>query len=83
MLIAASGAPDGSARGCGQDQVLLRYATGDMATLDELFADDFYATFDGPARAIRCALEIAERVQGLGIEIRAGLHTGAKPSPPR
>lgn len=38
--------------------------------------DGFFATFDGPARAIRSALEIAERVQGLGIEIRAGLHTG-------
>ncbi len=38
--------------------------------------DGFYATFDGPARAIRCALEVAQRVRDLGIEIRAGLHTG-------
>ncbi len=38
--------------------------------------DGFYATFDGPARAIRCAMEIAERVRDLGIEIRAGVHTG-------
>ncbi len=38
--------------------------------------DGFYATFDGPARAIRCALEVAERVGDLGIEIRAGIHTG-------
>jgi class 3 adenylate cyclase len=38
--------------------------------------DGFYSTFDGPARAIRCALEISERVRGLGIEIRAGIHTG-------
>jgi class 3 adenylate cyclase len=38
--------------------------------------DGFYATFDGPARAIRCALEIEQRVRDLGIEIRAGLHTG-------
>jgi class 3 adenylate cyclase len=38
--------------------------------------DGFYATFDGPARAIRCALDIAERVRVLGIEIRAGIHTG-------
>jgi class 3 adenylate cyclase len=38
--------------------------------------DGFYATFDGPARAIRCALDIAERVSELGIEIRAGIHTG-------
>ena len=34
--------------------------------------DGFYATFDGPARAIRCALEVAERVRDLGIEVRAG-----------
>ncbi len=38
--------------------------------------DGFYATFDGPARAIRCALEITERVRDLGIQIRAGIHTG-------
>ena len=38
--------------------------------------DGFLARFDGPARAVRCALSIAERVQGLGIEIRAGVHTG-------
>ena len=38
--------------------------------------DGFYATFDGPARAIVCALEITERVRELGIEVRAGLHTG-------
>jgi class 3 adenylate cyclase len=38
--------------------------------------DGFYATFDGPARAIRCALEVSERVRDLGIEVRAGIHTG-------
>ena len=38
--------------------------------------DGFYATFDGPARAIRCAMEVANRVIDLGIEIRAGVHTG-------
>ena len=38
--------------------------------------DGFYATFDGPARAIRCATEVSERVRDLGIEIRAGVHTG-------
>jgi len=38
--------------------------------------DGFYATFDGPARAIRCAQEIADRVHHLGIAIRAGIHTG-------
>lgn len=38
--------------------------------------DGFYATFDGPVRAIRCALDVSERVRDLGIEIRAGVHTG-------
>lgn len=38
--------------------------------------DGFLAIFDGPARAVRCASEIAAAVRSLGIEIRAGLHTG-------
>ena len=38
--------------------------------------DGFYATFDGPARAIRCALDLVNRVSEIGIEIRAGIHTG-------
>jgi class 3 adenylate cyclase len=38
--------------------------------------DGFLAAFDGPARAIRCASAIRDTVKGLGIEIRAGLHTG-------
>jgi class 3 adenylate cyclase len=38
--------------------------------------DGFLATFDGPARAVRCALSIVERVRDLGIEVRAGVHTG-------
>jgi class 3 adenylate cyclase len=38
--------------------------------------DGFLATFDGPARAIRCAREIAEATRDLGIDVRVGLHTG-------
>jgi class 3 adenylate cyclase len=38
--------------------------------------DGFFATFDGPVRAIRCARAITECVRGLGLEVRAGLHTG-------
>lgn len=38
--------------------------------------DSFYATFDGPARAIRCARDITEHVRELHIEVRAGVHTG-------
>jgi class 3 adenylate cyclase len=38
--------------------------------------DGFLATFDAPARAIRCALSITEGVRDLGLAVRAGLHTG-------
>ena len=38
--------------------------------------DGFVASFDGPARAIQCACAIEEEASGLGITIRAGLHTG-------
>ena len=38
--------------------------------------DGFFATFDGPARASRCACSIRDAVRQLGIEVRAGVHTG-------
>jgi class 3 adenylate cyclase len=38
--------------------------------------DGFMASFDGPARAIRCAHEVVDAVGSLGIELRAGVHTG-------
>jgi class 3 adenylate cyclase len=38
--------------------------------------DGFFATFDGPARGVRCALAIRDVLRPLGIEVRAGLHTG-------
>jgi class 3 adenylate cyclase/pimeloyl-ACP methyl ester carboxylesterase len=38
--------------------------------------DGFFATFDGPIRAIRCAVAARTAVRDLGLEIRAGLHTG-------
>jgi class 3 adenylate cyclase len=38
--------------------------------------DGFFAAFDGPGRAIECALAIREAVRSLGLELRAGLHTG-------
>jgi class 3 adenylate cyclase len=38
--------------------------------------DGCLATFDGPARAIRCGLSMIQSVKHLGIEIRVGLHTG-------
>ena len=38
--------------------------------------DGFFATFDGPARAVRCASAIVDAVRELGLEVRAGVHTG-------
>jgi pimeloyl-ACP methyl ester carboxylesterase len=38
--------------------------------------DGFFVAFDGPARGIRCAMAIRDAVRSLGLEIRAGLHTG-------
>jgi class 3 adenylate cyclase len=38
--------------------------------------DGFLATFDGPARAVRCALAISRSVHEIGVETRAGVHTG-------
>lgn len=38
--------------------------------------DGFLATFDGPARGVRCALSIVRAARDLGLEIRAGVHTG-------
>jgi pimeloyl-ACP methyl ester carboxylesterase len=52
--------------------MLARFRGAEMDTA----GDGFYATFDGPARAVRCALAVIAAVRGLSIEIRAGVHTG-------
>jgi class 3 adenylate cyclase len=51
---------------------LARYQGREVKTI----GDGFLATFDGPARAIRCAHDITQEVHGLGLDVRAGLHTG-------
>jgi pimeloyl-ACP methyl ester carboxylesterase len=51
---------------------LTRFAGREVDTA----GDGFFATFDGPARAIRCATAITDAVRELGLEVRAGLHTG-------
>ena len=51
---------------------LARYRGRELDTA----GDGFFASFDGPARAIRCARDIVDTVPDLGIEVRAGLHTG-------
>ncbi len=52
--------------------LLARYRGREIDTA----GDGFFASFDGPARAVRCAEAAAEAVRPLGIEVRAGLHTG-------
>jgi class 3 adenylate cyclase len=52
--------------------MLARYRGTEVDTA----GDGFFATFDGPARALRCAQSIIETVRPLGIEVRVGLHTG-------
>jgi class 3 adenylate cyclase len=51
---------------------LERYRGREVKTL----GDGFLATFDGPGRAIRCASDLRDGVRALGLELRAGLHTG-------
>jgi class 3 adenylate cyclase/pimeloyl-ACP methyl ester carboxylesterase len=53
-------------------QELARYRGHEVDTA----GDGFFATFDGPARAVRCAAHIVAALRPLGLEIRAGLHTG-------
>src|SRR5205807_5507893 len=54
---------------------LFTYTTLFRSEIDTA-GDGFLASFDGPARAIRCALVLSEAIRELGIEIRAGLHAG-------
>ena len=51
---------------------LMRFRGSEVKSL----GDGFLATFDGPARAIRCALAIHSSVRSLGLAVRTGLHTG-------
>src|SRR5206468_351322 len=53
-------------------QQLKRFRGSEVKNL----GDGFMATFDGPARAVRCAAAISEAVRALGITVRSGLHTG-------
>jgi class 3 adenylate cyclase len=60
-------------RHCATVRALLaRYRGTEVKTM----GDGFLATFDGPARAVRCAQGICEAVKVLGLEVRAGCHTG-------
>jgi class 3 adenylate cyclase len=52
--------------------LLARYGGIEISTA----GDGFFATFDGPARAVRCAQDIIDAVSRIGIEVRIGIHTG-------
>jgi class 3 adenylate cyclase len=51
---------------------LARFGGREVKTM----GDGFLATFDGPARAVRCAIAIAEDTRDAGLDVRAGVHTG-------
>src|SRR6185437_1957178 len=53
-------------------QELTRFRGKEVKTL----GDGFLATFDGPARGVRCAAAIIEKLRSLGVEVCCGLHTG-------
>ena len=52
--------------------MLTRYRGNEIDTA----GDGFFATFDGPARAVRCAQQIIQALEPTGLEVRAGVHTG-------
>lgn len=61
----------------GDHQAMVRAQLGRFRGNEvKTIGDGFLATFDGPARAVRCADAIRASVQSLGLELRAGLHTG-------
>jgi class 3 adenylate cyclase len=58
------------------DTLVAEEVTRARGTVVKHTGDGVLATFDGPARAIECACAIRDRVRRLGIEVRAGVHTG-------
>lgn len=58
------------------NEVVERHVAGARGEVIKFTGDGALATFDGPARAIKCACGIRDAVQDLGFDIRAGLHTG-------
>ena len=58
------------------DRVVERELARHRGRMVKSFGDAVFATFDGPARAVRCALAIREAAPAIGLELRAGIHTG-------
>ena len=74
----AAGLGDRAWRGLlAQHNTLIRRELGRFRGEErDTAGDGFFATFDGPARAIRCAQAIVNGVRGMGLEVRAGVHVG-------
>jgi class 3 adenylate cyclase len=58
------------------DETIDRTVTSYRGSVVKALGDGILATFDGPARAVRCAAAIRDTLAGVGITVRAGLHTG-------
>jgi class 3 adenylate cyclase len=58
------------------DALAERQVTRHGGRLVKTTGDGILATFDGPARSVRCARAISDGAQGLGVQVRAGVHTG-------
>src|SRR6185312_688179 len=58
------------------DSTIEQHVNGWRGDVVKFTGDGVLATFDGPARAIECACAIRDAVEDIGLEIRAGLHTG-------
>jgi class 3 adenylate cyclase/alpha-beta hydrolase superfamily lysophospholipase len=57
-------------------ELVARLASRYRGRIVKMIGDGVLVTFDGPARAIRCAAAVRNAVRDLGVEVRAGLHTG-------
>jgi class 3 adenylate cyclase len=60
----------------GQDDIARHAIEQHRGRYVQQTGDGVLATFDGPARAVRCANEVSDAVRALGVEVRAGVHTG-------
>jgi class 3 adenylate cyclase len=58
------------------EEIAQREARAHGGRIADFTGDGLVATFDGPARAVRCALTLREQLHALGVRIRAGVHTG-------
>lgn len=80
VLLDAAGSRESGQQDPEVNEVFKTYARHELALFRgkeaEMAEAHLFATFDGPARAIRCALAIADSAQRLGLPVRAGLHTG-------